>query len=596
MSGDYRKLAETIFSLRFESMPVWVDDRRIAFLDDRSGVAHLFVGDVVSGERHQLTSGVERIQSLYGAAGVRHVVVGTDAGGNERQQLLVVDLETGDQRRLTANPDLMHEPFLLTADGTRALYRTNDGGSGEFSLYSIDLASGEATSLWFDAGQVRAHAITESGDMLVSILTSNLDADLYILSPDGTSLPLLQVEDESWIVDATFAGDGSVLVLTNAGRDFVQLVRIDRKTRELEPLVGEEADIEAMALSNDGSRIAWSLNRDGYSVIHIAAFEAMHEPVVATLPDGVVDRISWSPDGAAVAIGWTPTTGPARIWLIDASDGSAKPAFDIEDQGAGFEGAAPELIHFETFDGRQIPAFWFESNQRDAPVVIDVHGGPESQRRPGFHPVLQHLLASGFHVLTTNVRGSTGYGKAYSHLDDVELRMDSVRDLPHAHAWVVSRLGGDPKIGIMGQSYGGFMTLAAVTEYPELWFAAVDVVGIANFVTFLERTGTWRRRHRSAEYGSLEHHRDLLERISPIRKVDEIRAPMLVIHGRNDPRVPLYEAEQLVASLERRDHPVELLVFDNEGHGLSKRSNRITGYTRVAEFFHKQASAPGSTS
>jgi dipeptidyl aminopeptidase/acylaminoacyl peptidase len=172
--------------------------------------------------------------------------------------------------------------------------------------------------------------------------------------------------------------------------------------------------------------------------------------------------------------------------------------------------------------------------------------------------------------------------------------MDSVADLPHAHAWVKARLASpEPRIGIMGQSYGGFMTLAAVTEYPELWYAAVDVVGIANFVTFLERTGPWRRRHRSAEYGTLEQHRDLLERISPIRKVDAIAAPMLVIHGRNDPRVPLYEAEQLVASLEQRNHPVELLVFDNEGHGLSKRPNRIPGYTRVAEFFREQADGAG---
>ncbi len=217
-------------------------------------------------------------------------------------------------------------------------------------------------------------------------------------------------------------------------------------------------------------------------------------------------------------------------------------------------------------------------------MVIDVHGGPESQRRAGFFPVLQYLSASGFHVLTTNVRGSTGYGKAYSHLDDVELRMDSVRDLEHAHSWVRSRVGDDSKIAIMGQSYGGFMTLAAITEYPSLWFAAVDVVGIANFVSFLERTGSWRRRHRSAEYGSLERDRELLERISPIRKVDQITAPLLVIHGRNDPRVPLYETEQLVASLEERGHPVEMLVFDDEGHGLSKRPNRIEGYAAVVSF------------
>src|SRR5690606_19090502 len=187
------------------------------------------------------------------------------------------------------------------------------------------------------------------------------------------------------------------------------------------------------------------------SVLHVATRGDEGNPIVADLPDGVVDRISWSPDSESVAVGWTPTMGPARIWIAAARDGSARPAFEPDPGDEDFAGVAPELIHFETFDGRSIPAFWFESTDRDAPVIVDVHGGPESQRRPGFLPVLQYLVASGFHVLTTNVRGSTGYGKAYSHLDDVERRMDSVADLPHAHAWVRSRLGGEPQIGIMGQ-------------------------------------------------------------------------------------------------------------------------------------------------
>ncbi len=569
-------------------MPVWVDDHRIAYLDDRSGVAHLFVGNISTGERRQLTSGVERIQSLFGAAGTSSVIVGTDAGGNERQQLAVIDLDTGSQRLLTTNTDRIHEPYLLSADGTMALYRTNDGASGEFSLYAISAQSGQATRLWDDAGQVRAHAMNDDGAVLASLLTANLDADLYRIDADGTRTPLLQSNDESWIFDASFGPDGDVLLLTNAGSDYVRLARIGADG-ELRPLVEEEWDIESFSLSPDGSTVAWSVNRDGYSVVRIAPLAALDQVTEAALPEGVADRLSWSPDGAALAVGWTPTTGPARIYTV-SRDGSATTAFPEEQDDADFTGAAPELIHFETFDGRQVPAFWFQADVPSAPVVIDVHGGPESQRRPGFHPVLQYLVASGFSVLTTNVRGSTGYGKAYSHLDDVERRMDSVADLPHARAWVEARLSiPEPKIGIMGQSYGGFMTLAAVTEYPELWYAAVDVVGIANFVTFLERTGPWRRRHRSAEYGTLENHRDLLERISPIRKVDAIASPMLVIHGRNDPRVPLYEAEQLVASLKEREHPVELLVFDNEGHGLAKRPNRIAGYARVAEFFHAQA-------
>ena len=586
-------LAETVFTLRFESMPGWVDDRHIAWLDDRSGVAHLFVGDIDSGERRQLTSGSERIQSLHVAAGSGRILVGTDTGGNERQQLVLVGADGGEQRQLTHDPDRMHEPFLVSPDGQTALYRTNDGASGEFSLYRVDLDTGDAVRFWDDAGQVRAHAMDTGGRVLASLLTSNLDADLYLIEPDGNRRAVLQVEDESWIVDAAFSGDGErALVLTNAGRDYVALVAVDLTTGEMDTLLALDADVEAMALTPAADVIALSINRDGYSEVRLGDLAALDSLVEAALPAGVADRLAWSPDASTIVVGWTPTDRPARIQLV-GRDGTSGQALPDEPDDADFTGRSPELIAFTTWDGRNIPAFWYQGDRDDAPVVIDVHGGPESQRRAAFHPVLQYLSASGFHVLTTNVRGSTGYGKAYSHLDDVELRMDSVRDLEYAHAWVRSRLGDEARIAIMGQSYGGFMTLAAITEYPSLWFAAVDVVGIANFVSFLERTGPWRRRHRSAEYGTLERDRDLLERISPIRKVDEIEAPLLVIHGRNDPRVPLYETEQLVASLEGRGHPVRMLVFDNEGHGLSKRSNRIDGYAATVSFL--QAVADGTT-
>lgn len=192
------------------------------------------------------------------------------------------------------------------------------------------------------------------------------------------------------------------------------------------------------------------------------------------------------------------------------------------------------------------------------------------------------------------MRGSTGYGKSYSHLDDKGLRLDAVKDVVAAATWLRTRedVIAD-RIGVMGQSYGGFMTLASIAFHPAEWAVAVDVVGIANFVSFLERTGPWRRAHRSAEYGFLEHDREMLEQISPLTHVDNITTPLFVIHGRNDPRVPLFEAEQIAAALESRGQEVVLRVFDDEGHGLSKRHNRIAGYGEAGGFLarhlHKRA-------
>jgi dipeptidyl aminopeptidase/acylaminoacyl peptidase len=219
------------------------------------------------------------------------------------------------------------------------------------------------------------------------------------------------------------------------------------------------------------------------------------------------------------------------------------------------------------------------------PVVVDIHGGPESQRRPSFASVTQYLLNNGYAVFEPNVRGSSGYGKAYSGLDDVENRMDSVKDIREGVGWLHDHPEVDPdRVVAMGGSYGGFMVLASVTEYPDLWAAGVDIVGIANFVTFLENTGDWRRSLREAEYGSLDDDREFLESVSPINNIDRIEAPLFVLHGENDPRVPVGEAEQIVEEAREQGVPVRKLIFEDEGHGFAKLDNRIEAYREIVDF------------
>jgi len=222
------------------------------------------------------------------------------------------------------------------------------------------------------------------------------------------------------------------------------------------------------------------------------------------------------------------------------------------------------------------------------PVIVYPHGGPESQTRPNFVALFQYFLERGYAILAPNVRGSTGYGTTYMNLDNTIKRMDSVADLAHAAYWLRDQKRGDPKrLAVYGGSYGGFMVLASVTHYPDLWAAGIDVVGIANFVTFMEKTGAYRRAHREAEYGNLREHREFFEKISPIHHVDKIKCPMMVIHGANDPRVPVEEAEQIVAALKKRGIPVEYLRYEDEGHGLAKLKNRLDAYPKMAAFLDK---------
>jgi dipeptidyl aminopeptidase/acylaminoacyl peptidase len=217
-------------------------------------------------------------------------------------------------------------------------------------------------------------------------------------------------------------------------------------------------------------------------------------------------------------------------------------------------------------------------------VVVLVHGGPEAQAMRLFDPEIQALAAAGYAVVVPNVRGSTGYGKRYASLDDTTKRLDSVRDLQSVHEALES-LGFDrTRAALWGGSYGGYMTLAGLAFHPELWAAGVDIVGISDLVTFLENTSDYRRAYRELEYGSLAEDRDFLTRASPLTHVDAIRAPLFVIHGRNDPRVPVAEAEQLVVRLRRRGVRCELCIYEDEGHGLARLANQLDAYPQAIKF------------
>ena len=255
-----------------------------------------------------------------------------------------------------------------------------------------------------------------------------------------------------------------------------------------------------------------------------------------------------------------------------------------------------ELVSWRSFDERTIPGFLLRprgARSGPRPTVVQVHGGPEGQARPLWNPLTVALVAAGFNVLQPNVRGSAGYGRAYMSLDDVRLRMDSVKDLDAGAAWLAEAgIAPANRIGVIGGSYGGFMTLAAITFCPERnWAAAVDIVGIASWQTFFAKTASWRRPLRAAEYGDPVKDADFLESISPLNFVDRIRTPLMVIHGANDPRVPVEEAEQIVATLRSRGRVVDYLRYPDEGHGLAKAKNRADAWPKVVAFFEKYLAA-----
>ncbi len=357
--------------------------------------------------------------------------------------------------------------------------------------------------------------------------------------------------------------DGGLYTVTDEGSDTLYLARLDPATGDLEPVRDDgKWNIDGVAVDDEHGLLVYSRNVDGYTELTLADVDgtSLTEYPLPDLPGDVAGGVSFGPAGDRLALSASGRGLNTNVFVVPVTplrEGRAATARQWTHAGtAGVPRETfvePDLVRYETFDGRPIPAFYSvpagvdRGEPGDTPVIVDIHGGPESQRRPSFTGLTQYFLSQGYAVFEPNVRGSTGYGKAYTHLDDVEKRMDAVQDIGAAVDWLATRpeLDAD-RVVAKGGSYGGFMMLAAMTEYPDRWAAGVDAVGIANFVTFLENTGSWRRELREAEYGSLAEDRDLLERISPINRVEQVEAPLFVLHGANDPRVPVGEAEQVV--------------------------------------------------
>ncbi|GCF07691.1 S9 family peptidase [Dictyobacter arantiisoli] len=583
------------------------DGKRLSFLTNITGVAEVWSvpfdpQQLTPAWPEQLTFRGERVAgAIYSPVADMLLVIG-DLGGNESMQFFLLNADGSEWTALTDRLDVMHIFGGWSPDGTRIAYSSNARDPHYFDVYEHDIATGEVRRVLQQDGTNYTVGYSPDGQqILVTRRISNTRAQLLLVDlPTGQIRALTPDptvgERGAEYSNAAWAADGQGLyVLSNRDRQFRALAYLDLATLELRYLMEVNWDAEHLALTTDGSFLALSTNEDGYSKLELfdvsQGWEQRQLLNGLGLPAGVIYDLCWSQDGVRLALSYTAPDDAMDIYVWDRLAGVITRA--TQSARGGIPRSAfvhPQLVRYPTFDGREIPAFLYlpQQAQQNIPVVINVHGGPEGQSRPLFDPVTQYFVSLGYAVLAPNVRGSVGYGYDYQSLDDVRLRMDSVADLRAAALWLRERsIAAADKIVVMGGSYGGFMVLSAITTYPDLWAAAVDIVGIANFVSFLENTGPYRRKLREAEYGSLEHDREFLEQISPIRSVDQITAPLFVVHGANDPRVPVGEAEQIVAALRERQVPVEYLRFEDEGHGLIKRSNRLIAYPAIARFLQQ---------
>jgi dipeptidyl aminopeptidase/acylaminoacyl peptidase len=569
------------------------DGQRVCWIDRVTGVPQVWRMDAPLGWPRQVTRFADRATSVRWTPDGERLLVTGDVGGDERDDLLLVKPDGSDPRTLARGADGRHGAGGFTPDGRTLVYVSTRRHAAFFDLWAVDTATGESRMLLQDDAMHEARDVSPDGRFVLDRIThSNSHQELAVVDlATGERRRLLPDAPAAVLTDPEWAPDGrSVYVLSDLGRDFRALLRVPVDGGPPQVVYAPEGDVDAIAISTRTTLIAVAVNDRGWSRLELIDPSGAAAPRVVLRGGRLTSGLVFASKAPVLFFGWGEGVLPGAIHRLDVAAANAVPEVVVPPDLGGLDASTfvtPVEWRFPSFDGVEISGFLYRP--RDAGTVrscvVMVHGGPEAQYRPGFDSMAQMLVARGHAVFAPNVRGSSGYGRKFQSLDDGRLRMDSVADLAAIHDKLVQEGVADrDRIAVYGGSYGGFMVLAALTHQPERWAAGVDVVGIAHLGTFLRNTGAYRARHRAQEYGDPVTDADFHEATAPLNHAHRIVAPLLVLHGRNDPRVPLSEAEQIVAAAKANGAAVELRIYDDEGHGFAKFNNRLDATTKSVEF------------
>jgi dipeptidyl aminopeptidase/acylaminoacyl peptidase len=576
---------------------VTADGSELLVRCDDTGSMQVYRLPAGGGARTQLTFLAEPVSAARYIPRTDDVVIAVDRGGNENYQLWLVDRDGGEPRALLVEENIKHDLGDVSRDGRLIAFTSTKRNGVDIDVYVLDRAAGTSRSV-LEGGWNRVECFSPDGRWLV---TSRLDSnfpvsdDLLVVDLETDEVRTVVERDGpgSAVAPAWYPDSASFLFSTDAGRDVTSIARYDMGMSSWRYVLDTDWDSEA-SLSDDGqsalvvhaeNAITRLQLHEGESLAHIRDLALPEAGTGFGLP--LVPRPSLSFDGSTALLTYTTTATPLTPLRIDTADGSTPIPLLPVDQVVAPALVTPALRRIESFDGEPITYFLYRPAVDNPPVVVMVHGGPEARFAPRYDPFIIRLVAEGIAVVAPNVRGSAGWGRRFVSLDDRRLRLNSVRDLSAVHGSLAGQGVDATRVAVMGGSYGGYMTLAALAFSPDLWAAGIATVGISSLLTFLENTSPYRRRVREVEYGFLDTDRDFLIEASPMTHVDQIRAPLMLIHGANDPRVPVGEARQLHASLLARGIASELLVYDDEGHGLAKRANRLDAAPRMLDFLRR---------
>jgi dipeptidyl aminopeptidase/acylaminoacyl peptidase len=577
------------------------DAEHVYFVSDLSGQYNLWRVAAGGGWPEQLTAFTDWTVRLaaFARSGDR-LAFCADHDGDEFNQIFLADAEGGWPEQITDAPQVQHYvmPGAFSPDGGRLAYAANARTLTDMETWVRDLATGETTPVFGEGRFTFPAGWSPDGSSLLALdLRNNSDTSLHLIDlASGESTELTPHDEPTVFAPGPWRPDGSGFYLvTDEGREFKGLAFYDLAARTYDWVEAPEHDVTDVTLSDDGRVLAWLVNEEGYERLHVRDLESGDELPIGGLPDGVRPAlvgaqppIALSEDGSRVAILLTTPRRPPELYVADICDVHATRVTDSWIGGGIAEEQLcdAQLVGYESFDGRAIPAWLYRPPGIERrPVVLAIHGGPEAQELPLYNALYQYVASRGVAVLATNIRGSTGYGKTYQRLIQRDWGGGDLQDWDYAVRWLRAQDWVDPeRIGVFGGSYGGFAVLTCVTRLPDYWAAAVDIFGPSNLLTFARAVPpTWRRMMKQF-VGDPDEDAELLTERSPITYIENMQTPLLVIQGAKDPRVVQGESDQVVERLRELGRTVEYIVFEDEGHGFTKKENNIRARKAAADW------------
>jgi dipeptidyl aminopeptidase/acylaminoacyl peptidase len=581
------------------------DARSLYFVSNMSGQFNLWRVSVDGGWPTQLsafTDDTVRVIAVSPADGA--VAFVADHDGDEFHQIYLLDPGGGWPEKITEEPQVQH--FVggdaFSADGTKLAYAANARTPADMEVWVRDLESGETRAVFGVGMFAFPGSWAPDGTKLLAIdLRNNSDSSIHLVDLEsGETTEITPHDDEGLYLPGPWKGDGSgFYYLSDEGREFRGLAFYDVAAGRTEWIETPEHDVEEVAASHDGRVLAWLVNEDGYERLRLRDLSTGEDLPEPQLPagarphlTGIQPPLALTPDGRRAAVIISGPRRPPEAYVVDTATGAARPVTESW-IGGGFDEddlVEAELVSYPTFDDRNVPAWLYRPRGASGriPVVLAIHGGPEAQERPLYSPLYQYLGSRGIAVLATNIRGSTGYGKSYQRLIQRDWGGGDLKDWDAAVQWLHAQDWVEPeRIAVWGGSYGGFAVLSCVSRLPDYWAAAVDIFGPSNLITFAKAVPpTWKRLMKRF-VGDPEEDAEMLRERSPLTYIDNVKAPLLVIQGANDPRVVKAESDQLVEKLQALGRTVEYIVFDDEGHGFTKRKNELATMRASAEWLER---------